>query len=254
MDDLREAIEELGPHADIFEEIIFMGAGYKIGGMANATIGFHDYESIQAFNRDQKETATKKGQRYLCLMFRVNDDETTDSSYKKKSKKGPYGELAKQLKLSNFFRTPDVWRSIAPPEDYHAWVIKQPSAMKDAKGRSTGWDHNTEPGIDQSKTRCCDPAHWRDANTTGIAIKPEYSVIPLLHKEHLAQTNSGYSSVGGKEWFEKQRIKYVQEWCWITLREKLGYESWSDVPPKILRKWTEDNELINYIPRCYYHV
>ena len=250
MDDLRKAIEELGPHADLFESVIFMGAGYKLGGMPNATIGFEDKSSINIFEGDQKQTKSKKGQRYLCLLFKLNDDETTDSNYKKKSSKGQFGEFAKQLKLSSFFRTPAVWRAIDKPEAYHAWVIQQPSAMK-VNGKSTGFDYNTEPGIDQSRTKCCDPAHWRDSSETGVGIKPDYAIIPLRHAEHLAQSNSGYNAVGGKEWFEKQRIKYVQEWCWLTLKEQLGYESWAEVPPTVLINWASDHSVFKFIPECY---
>ena len=252
MDDLREAIEELGPHADLFEEIVFMGAGYNIGGMANATIGFSDKDSISIFEGDEKATKTKKGQRYLCLLFKLNDDETTDSSYKKKSEsKGQYGDLARQLKVSNFFRTPEVWKAIGTDKQYIEWIIQQPSAIK-IDGKSTGWDYDSNPGINQDKTRCCDPAHYRDSSETGLGIKPEYSVIPLRHEEHLKQTNEGYSSIGGKEWFQRQRMKYIQEWCWITLKEQLGRESWSKISPQLLNSWMINNNISNNIlPQAY---
>lgn len=152
--------------------------------------------------------------------------------------KSIYGEQAKQLKLSSFFRTPDVWRSIGNDFDYQTWCRKQLCAYcKYPSG-------DTVNPIEYAHVR-------RIADGAGVGIKPDYSGIPLCHAHHAEQHQHGESILGGKENVDKMKIDHLQRWAWETLKAELGYESWSDCPPSVLKDWAEKNELTRYLPDCY---
>lgn len=57
--------------------------------------------------------------------------------------------------------------------------------------------------------------------------------------------------IEGKEWFDKQRIKYVETWAWESLKAQLGYESWTEVEPLTLYQWAVENSVDNYLPEIY---
>lgn len=151
--------------------------------------------------------------------------------------KSLYGEQAKQLRLSSFFRTPDVWRSIGSDSDYQAWCRKQPCAYCKSIG-------NEKNSIEYAHVR-------RIADGAGTGIKPDYSGIPLCRDHHSNQHQHGESAIGGKEQVDKMKIEHLQRWAWVTLKAKLGYESWSYCPPVELKDWTDKNELTRYLPDCY---
>ena len=91
------------------------------------------------------------------------------------------------------------------------------------------------------------------ANGAGTGIKPPYSAIPLCDKHHQLQHQKGESAIeGGRHWFNQKRIQYLQQWCWETLKATLGYESWADVPPWVLKEWALKHELERYLPNDYY--
>lgn len=151
--------------------------------------------------------------------------------------KSLYGEQAKQLRLSSFFRTPDVWRAIGSDSDYQAWCRKQVCAFCQQSG---------------SEINPIEYAHVRRvADGAGTGIKPDYSGIPLCHVHHSEQHQKGESAIGGKEAADKFKIEHLQRWACETLKQQLGFESWKDCPPTILKDWADENELTRYLPECY---
>lgn len=154
----------------------------------------------------------------------------------------PFGEQAKILRLSSFFRTPDVWRAVVSDEEYLAWVRLQPSAY-------SGKFSEYLCGIGK-----CEAAHVRRvANGSGTSIKPPYSAIPLTGEEHTLQSVKGESALNPQDWWDKKRIDYLQKWCWETLKAALGYEHWSEIHPDKLRQWASSNgrDVEKYLPHDY---
>jgi len=147
-----------------------------------------------------------------------------------------YGEQAKTLRLSSFFRTPEVWHMVGSDSDFLRWLTINQCAAKHIGS--------------------CDgdvvAAHVRRiSNGSGTGRKPEYSAIPLCDAHHRIQHQHGESSLGGKEWFDKKRIEYVQQWCWDKLKADLGYESWSQIPPDELIEWADSHSVSQYLPANY---
>lgn len=84
--------------------------------------------------------------------------------------------------------------------EYQDWVRLWPSCL-------TGAYSEVVDGIGK-----CEFAHVRRAGTSGTAYKPEYSGIPLTHKEHAMQHQRGESIFCAPEWYEKQAMKYLTMW------------------------------------------
>ena len=155
-----------------------------------------------------------------------------------------YGQYATQLKLSGFFRVQKVWNCVGTDGHYLAWIRLQKSAIS----------KEFSEYIDSTGEGRCVAAHVRRvANGSGTAIKPPFSAIPLTQAEHDIQSRSGETALKPQAWWDAQRIKYLEAWCWTTLREKLGYGSWREVPPYKLFDWAKAHEVEKYLPKSYKH-
>lgn len=168
----------------------------------------------------------------------------------------PYANEAQELKISNFFRRPEVWKKIGTDEQFAQWIQLQKCIV------CGGGDW-----VEQLGELRCEAAHVRRAGESGTAYKADYARVPMCHEHHINdQHRYGetealclYIEFGGKtpmtdgkEWFNALRIKYVSQWCWDTLKAKLGYGSWADVPPEKLRSWAQVNGIdIKWLPQSY---
>lgn len=158
-----------------------------------------------------------------------------------KAAKGPYGEYAKKLVQSGFFRAPEVWEALGTDKEYLEWVRSQKSAYS---GRQ---DFDAPEGI-----HYCVAAHVRHVEYgSGTGIKPTYSAIPLTDDEHKLAHQKGDSELGDRDWWDKMRIKYVSQWAYETLKEKMFYDSYTHMPPSELVEWCSKRELTQYLPLAY---
>jgi len=153
-----------------------------------------------------------------------------------KPKKGEFGKEARDLKLCGFFRAPAVWKVIGPDQAFLDWLKLQPCAAK-GHGECEGQ---------------VVPAHVRRvADGAGTGIKPPYSAIPLCFHHHEQQHQYGEQALGGREWFEKKRIDYVEAWAWQSIREHFNIESMSQLDPELMIAWAVENSVDNYLPANY---
>lgn len=158
-----------------------------------------------------------------------------------KSVKGPYGEYAKKLVQSGFFRSPDVWEAVGTDKLFLVWVRQQKSAL------SGEYSEIHDDGIGY-----CVPAHVRRVeHGSGTAIKPPYSAIPLTNEEHQLAHQKGDSAIGDEAWWDKMRIKYVSQWAYETLKHRMNYDSYTDMAPHRLVAWASQRELTQYLPLSY---
>lgn len=153
-----------------------------------------------------------------------------------------YGHYARVLRTHGaFLRNPKVWAAIGTDAAYLDWLKYQ-------KCTHCGW----VPHWEMEHYVPCDPAHVRRvADGAGTSRKPEYSAIPLCHKCHEEQHRIGESYLGGKEAVDKLRIQHVQDWAWQALKEHLGWDHWSMVPPSALVAWAEEHGLVECLPDVY---
>ena len=148
-----------------------------------------------------------------------------------------YGQEAKALKQSGFFRAPAVWALIGSDGDYLEWCKTQPCAKTNLNGVPDN------PVV---------AAHVRRvANGAGTGIKPPYSAIPLLSHLHMVQHQHGESAIANAEWWDRQRVRHLERWGWETLKARLGYKHWNQIEPWKLREWAEDRDVSQYLPREY---
>lgn len=179
-------------------------------------------------------------------------------------RKGPYGTHARDLRLSNVLGSEMFARHIGTDAEYHAWVQRQPSCVSQAFGEYLADGPNAGEGRNEA-------AHIRRAGAAGTAYKPAYWQIPLTHDEHQYQHQHGELALLHRagivdpvadanptliaaEWFDEQVFRHRSAWGWETLKAKLGYASWTDVPPGALRDWCAargDDRLLRMLPACY---
>lgn len=164
----------------------------------------------------------------------------------------PYGQQAKELWQSSFFRSPNVWEAVGTDEQYQAWVRKQPCVVT---GGHDWWEEKGE--------NRCDYAHVRRAGEAGTAYKPRYMGVPLCHDVHQLQHNSGELAAcergrsrvktveQAREWFNRKALEHVQRWAWDALKEQLGFQHWNQVPPRILLRWAVEHDLVKLLPETY---
>ncbi len=231
---------DVDDHREAEALIIGWGEDRKKGVFVRLRI---DRDLLPIFEGLTHKTQTTKGDSVFISIVPVDTEqqEAQQEAAQKKKIKGEYGALAQSLRQSSFFRNPQVWQSIGSDNDYNQWVKRQKSAYS---GRFSEYHDNGD--------RFCVPAHYRKVSEgSGTGIKPDYSTIPLTNDEHQKQHQHGYGVIGDEHWWQVQRINHVQRWCWETLRAQLGYESWSQVPPRVMYRWAESKGLDKYLPYQY---
>jgi len=155
-----------------------------------------------------------------------------------------YGDEAKTLRQSPFFRTPAVWVAISPKGDgaYLKWLrgqrcVKRGSTCAgDVVAAHVSLTYQEEGG---------------EMGAHGKGIKAVWSAVPLCDTHHRIQHGAGYEALGSVGFWRRQRVEHIEKWAWETLKEKLGYESWKNVPPGELSQWATENEVYDYLPATY---
>jgi hypothetical protein len=146
-----------------------------------------------------------------------------------------YGMEAKALHLSGFFRSPALWKLIGSQDDYGRWVRTNPCAFA---------SESCHGDIVAAHVR-------RIEYGAGVGRKPPYAEIPMCDHHHRIQHQHGESAVAPPDEFEALRIQYISRWARVMLKQCLGYESWADVPPDVLRGWAIEHGVDDYLPIEY---
>lgn len=172
-----------------------------------------------------------------------------------------YSSEAQILYQSTFFRCPPVWKAIGTDEDYQAWTRNQKCVIC-----------NDADYVEETGEMKCEYAHVRRAGAAGTGFKPPYSGVPMCHLHHQMQHQYGEAEllartgkIAGnmqpqdaeqvaKEWFDRKAIENIHKWGWETLKEQLGYQSWKDIPPQILKDWAINKgpKVAELLPKPYY--
>ena len=240
-------------------EVQLMGWGEKAETGAWIQLRLDDVEHLRLLRGLDRYTKTKPGTRWDMLLAVPADESdagaapaahppATPSRHPVPSSGAPsrqtYGEQARALKLSGFCRSPDVWRALGTDDEFLAWLRTQPCATP---GPAPFIDPPVYCGGDVVA------AHVRRiANGAGMGAKPkDFSAIPLCDNHHRLQHQHGESALGGKEWFDRQRIQHVETWAWHRLRHILGVESLRDASPARVRAWAESKGVGHLLPREY---
>ena len=225
---------------DEFEEepVAIMGSSSKCSTLADGTLRVQ----VDVRPQDSKRAFELFGTPGAAIaMARLTDEVAVEEDRPKASTKGPYGNYARDLMKSGFFRCPAVWAGCGTDADYLDWVKRQPSALS---GDFSEWHDDGEA--------YSIPAHVRRVeNGSGTAIKPPYSAIPLTNEEHQRTHLHGDSAIGSETWWEQNRVKYVSDWAWTALKEKLGFESYTLIPPGRIVSWANLHQCEQYLPRIF---
>lgn len=156
--------------------------------------------------------------------------------------KPSFKQEAEILYKSDFFRTPEVWKAVGSDAEYRAWVERQDCLVQTSAAATTV--ARCEGDVVAAHVR-------RIVDGAGTGIKPEYACVPLCDHHHRLQHQHGESAIGGKEYLNRMRIKYVHRWCWERTKELLGIAHWNEAAPVILKAWAVERNLTKYLPKDY---
>lgn len=149
-----------------------------------------------------------------------------------------YGDYAQALRLSGFMTLPATLAVLGTDAAFLSWLRVQTCAARGQGG--------CEGDVQSAHVR-------RVANGSGMAHKPAYSAVALCAAHHALQHQSGESALGGKEWFDKQREKYVMDWAWESLKRRLGVEHMYQASPRQMADWAQQHDLFRELPALIRH-
>jgi len=245
--------EDLNQSANIllYDEVQLIGYGETRGQGPYIKLRLSDPDHLKLF-RGLDTGNSKKAGHVLNVVISQGDIVPAED----KPKDGPYKDEAIQLRRTGTLIVPDVIKHIGTDEEFAAWIQKMPCMV------CGGGDWVVEIGENR-----CEAAHVRRANNSGTAWKGLYIRVPLCHEDHILQQHQhGESKLyerkqsirkckvyqSPKDWMVAKAQEYLERWAWETLRTELGYQSWNQVPPKILVAWFMDHEIDQkYLPYCY---
>lgn len=142
------------------------------------------------------------------------------------------------LRGSGFFSARDTWSAIGSDSDFLDWIRDQKCWLSQLTGHVCAGD------VVAAHVR-------RIARGAGVALKPEFSALPLCDQAHTNQHQHGESAIGGKERIDRASMFYVRRWSALTLLAELGYKSWCHVPPIKLSNWARSNSVFDLLPPPY---
>lgn len=152
--------------------------------------------------------------------------------------KGPFSDKAAILWSSLFLGTPEVWHAIGTDAEYLAWVRAQPCCIVDQAA-----------GIHEGSIV---PMHVRRIeHGAGERLKPPYSAIPGCTRHHRLQSDHGESVVGGRQYYDAQRMKHLRLWTWQNLKELVQVESMTEADPALIHAWARQAGVAKLLPAKY---
>ena len=202
-----------------------------------------DPELLEVFRGMDTATAKKTGH-IFNLTLSQGDIVVSETG-------GQWGSQARELRLSSFFYRPETWKAIGSDALYQEWTRKQKCVIC-----------GNQDWVEQIGEGRCVYAHVRRGS--GVAIKPEYSGVPMCAEHHKMQHDKGEQAIykiahnvelvapeHAKEWLDDLVLDNLSEWGWAALKVQLGYQHWNQVPPKELHHWAEIRGIEKHLPPSY---
>jgi hypothetical protein len=173
----------------------------------------------------------------------------------------PFGKEASELYKSGFYFVPDVLVAIGSDAQYRAWIQQQPCIVC-----------NSGDYVEGTGELRCEAAHVKRPSNSGMNHKPDYSCVPLCHDDHInLQHARGLPALyerflsirhkGGvgdvvteeraREWFDKQRNKYLVDWASEALARHFKAQSTGSIDPRTLVQWATRKRIMEHLPEPY---
>lgn len=159
-----------------------------------------------------------------------------------------FGPNARYLYRSRALIHPGIVRNTGNPRGYQLWACQQPCVI-------TGCDSSTpECRNEFVQVKCPFTSHGN-----GYLGVPMCEAVMVLYREHgllvtlryYKKTHKYESKESARAWLQEQAVALLHQWVWETLKKKLGYQHWYDVPPGALKDWTRKQGLTFVIPGNY---
>lgn len=148
-----------------------------------------------------------------------------------------YGRYAKSLRLSNFFRQPEVLSALGDDAAYRRWIQQQKCVVC-----------GQQDYVEETGEMRCEAAHVRRADSFGVAYKAKYACISLCHKHHHQQHNEGEEAIGGSLFINRECDRQRDEWAWWAMKQHLGVTSMKQASPTQIREWATHWGIQEFLP------
>lgn len=149
-----------------------------------------------------------------------------------------YGGAATMLAEADTFGHSGMWEATGSDEDFRVWIRTKKCWLRQLPG------HVCAGEVVAAHVR-------RIFRGAGVALKPEFSALPLCDRAHQDQHNHGESAIGGRARVDLASARYIRRWCSRTILAELNYENWFHVPPAKFRKWANDHSVAHLLPAGY---
>jgi hypothetical protein len=144
-----------------------------------------------------------------------------------------FGKYAEALYKCGWFLNPKVNEVLGTDSEFLEFIKSHPCC---------GSDVNRHDGdIVAAHVR-------RIADGAGTGMKPKYSAIPLCNNHHQLQHQQGESALGGKDWCDKQRARYLTDWCKNQIYAIFNVDSLAQIKKDDFTGWAECYGIYNTLP------
>ena len=162
-----------------------------------------------------------------------------------------YGRQARCLRLSRILSSPEIVRQTGTPKAYQTWVRDQPCVITSCTGCNTeGKNHFYF--VKQN-------LHTHDRGYVGVSLCE--SAQHCVQVKGLVSTLQFYKLVTqepqeecARAWLQLKAMELLHSWVWETLKVRLGYRHWYDVPPQTFVKWAKTHNVGYLIPGKYVQI
>jgi len=249
--------ENAGGDLELVKDIIWRNEGQMLGFGESDSSGC--WIKFRVDPRDLDFFRGNKGQAYFWKFIDTDNLEgVVNAERATKTEKGPYGTEVKRLHQYGFFRATPVWEVLGTDESYQSWTRRQPCIVTGG----VDWDEKKGEGRTEY-------AHVRRSSDSGTAYKPRYRGVPLVHEIHSQYQHQHGETAAykyyinrkrrklavtpelAKAWFDKKAIENVEAWAHEALCKELGVPSLTMASPVMVRKWAEEHNLTQYLPKVY---
>lgn len=154
-----------------------------------------------------------------------------------------YGDQARSLRVSRALLNPDIVRLTGSAAEYQTWVKNQPCSI-------------TRCESDNEFVQVRKPFSSHDSKYLGVSMSESVMHIYLEHGlkvtlRYYGVINQHQSDESTQAWLQQTAMELLHEWVWQSLKSKLGFQHWNEVPPQVFKDWAQNHKIIYALPIAY---
>lgn len=177
-------------------------------------------------------------------------DETPGNLAADNHRSHQYGRQARCLRLSRILSSPAIVRQTGTTAAYQHWVCDQPCVITGCTGCNAEGKNHFYP-VRQS-LKSYDPGYVGVSlcESARYCIRRNGLVAALAFLKQIKDEPEECA----RAWLQLKAMELLHDWVWTTLKTRLGYRHWYDVPPPVFVEWAKTHNVGYLIPRRYVQI